>query len=488
MRSRLPWSCALTAMLAAMLAACVGSPRPRTDTRVAPVQYSAGGAPPAEATADGATQRFAVGARPVPEWWRAYRSDELDALVAEGLANSASLAAAQSTLQAAHEQLRAQIGQNLFPSIDVGFAPSRQRALALPFLPQQTYLYDVFALEGQASYRFDFFGASLNADRALAHQVEQQSYQFDATRRALAANIVIATINVAVLGENLAANETLVALAEAYARQMASRERLGGVSHDDALAAKANAAGLAAGLPDLRAQLLAARHAQSVLLGRTPERAPAPLALESLQLPEEIPVSVPTDLLHQRPDILAAEAAMRAAANEAGAAAALLYPSLTLSAAYGRGGFDWSTFTSPAGAIWSVGATLTQPLFHGGALRAQKRQYAALYEAAQSSYRQTVLAAFQNVADTLASLEEDANALDQARRAADAALESDSDIQARYRLGALPWSATLSSGQQYQSARAALVRARGARLADTAGLLESMGEIPAVRKHGLLID
>jgi NodT family efflux transporter outer membrane factor (OMF) lipoprotein len=443
---------------------------------------------PAESTADDSTQRLNVGATPVPDWWRLYQCDALDALVEEGLAHSPSLATAQATLKATHEQLRSQIGQNLFPNIDVAFAPSRQRALGLPVLPQPTFLYNVFALEAQASYRFDFFGASINADRALAHQVEQQSFQFDATRRALATNIVIATINAAVLQETVAAYEVLVALAEENAQQLAAREKLGSVSHDEALAAEVSAANIAATLPGLRAQLLAVRHAQAVLLGRSPDQAPLPLPLESLHVPEDVPVSVPSDLLHQRPDILAAEAGMRAAANEAGAAAALLYPSITLSAAYGRGGFDWSTFTSPAGAIWSVGATVTQPLFHGGALRAQKRQYAQLYEASQSAYRQTILAAFENVADTLASLEADAESLDQSRRAADAALQTQRDTQARYRLGALPWVAALSAGQQYESARASLARARGARLADTGSLFQSMGEVPVARKHGLFPD
>lgn len=488
-RRRLTVSTRIATILAltVSVAACIRAPRTGTDAGIPAQRYSAGGPVPAEVTADGAAQHLLLGAAPTQEWWHGYRSDQLNALVAEGLANSASLATAQATLKAAHEQLRAQIGQNLFPSIDLGFAPSRQRALALPFLPQQTYLYNVFALEGQASYRFDFFGASLNADRALARQVEQQSYQFEATRRALAANIVIATINIAVLDESLSANDSLVSLAAASARQVASRQRLGGLSHDEVLAAESNAATLAAALPGLRAQLLAARHAQAVLLGRAPDQAPLPLPLDSLHLPDDVPVSVPTDLLHQRPDILAAESAMHAAGSAAGAAAALLYPSLTLSAAYGRGGFDWSTFTSPAGAIWSAGATLTQPLFHGGALRAQKRQYAALYDAAQFAYRQTVLAAFESVADTLASLEEDASALNQARSAAEAALEGDRDMRARYELGAMPWSATLSSGQQYQAARAALARARGARLADTAALLDSMGIIPAPGTQNLLL-
>jgi NodT family efflux transporter outer membrane factor (OMF) lipoprotein len=460
----------------ACLTACSFVPRANAPQKALPSQYSAAGTAPAQTTAEDVTQRFTLGAQPTADWWRAYQSEGLNALVEEGLAHSPSLAAAQATLKATHEALREQIGDNLYPSIDLGFAPSRQRALSIPTLPQETFLYNVFALEAQASYKFDFFGAYIYADRAVAQQVEQQSYQFEATRRALAANIAIATINAAALSEYVDATGTLIALAEQYAQQLAARERLGGVSHDEALGAEVSAATLAATLPGLRAQLLAVRHAQAVLLGRSPDQAPTPLALESLHLPDEVPISVPAELLHHRPDILAAEAGVRSAASQAGAAAALLYPSLTLSAGYGRGGFDWATFTSPAGAIWSVGATLGQPLFHGGALRARKRQYADLYDAAQSAYRQTVLAAFENVADTLASLEEDANTLSQSSRAADAAQRAEADTQARYRLGAVPWSATLSAGEQYQNARVALMRARAARLADTATLLQAMGQ------------
>jgi NodT family efflux transporter outer membrane factor (OMF) lipoprotein len=197
-----------------------------------------------------------------------------------------------------------------------------------------------------------------------------------------------------------------------------------------------------------------------------------------------VPVAVPSDLLHQRPDILAAEAAVRATADEAGAAAASMFPSLTLSAAYGRGGFDWSTFTSPAGAIWSVGATLTQPLFHGGALRARKHQYEATHDAAVAQYRQTVLTAFQNVADTLVSLDEDANTLVQAQRAATAADSMQRDTESRYRLGASQYYATLTARQQYQNASVQFIRARAARLADTAALFESMGDPPAAQQNG----
>jgi NodT family efflux transporter outer membrane factor (OMF) lipoprotein len=453
---------------------------PRTPSRV---HYAVDASPTQLPTADGVAQQLGIGMRPVPQWWTLYQSDALNALVEEGLQKSASLAAAQSTLKAAREGLRSQIGQSMLPSVDVGFSPTRERTLGLPILPQETFLENIFAAQVQASYTFDFFGAAVLADRALAGQVRQQAYQLESTRRALAANIVMAAINAAALQEQVAATEQLVALGERRARQTAARYRLGSASKDEMLAAEQDAANAAATLPALRAQLLAVRHAEAVLLGRAPDQAPMPLSLDALHLPERVPVSVPSDLLHQRPDILAAEAAVRATADEAGAAAASMYPSLTLSASYGRGGFDWSTFTSPAGAIWSVGASLTQPLFHGGALVARKHQYEATHEAAVAQYRQTVLTAFQNVADTLVSLEEDANTLVQAQRAATAAHSVQSDTESRYRLGATPFYATLTAGQQYQNADVQLVRARAARLADTAALFESMGNPPVERRN-----
>jgi len=159
----------------------------------------------------------------------------------------------------------------------------------------------------------------------------------------------------------------------------------------------------------------------------------------------------------------------------AGAATASMFPSLTLNASYGHGGFDWSTFTSPQGVIWSVAGSVTQPLFHGGALFARRRQYLANYEAAVGQYKQTVLSAFRNVADTLVSLDEDANTLTQTQRAESAAHETSSDTEARYKLGATPYYATLTAGQQYQNARVQVARARASRLADTAALFDSMG-------------
>jgi NodT family efflux transporter outer membrane factor (OMF) lipoprotein len=443
-----------------------------------PAHYSVEGQPAQTAQADGVAQQVVIGARPVPSWWTSYGSDDLNALVEEGLKNSPSLAAARSTLQAAREQLRSQIGDNLFPKIDLEFSPTRQRALGIPILPQQTFIENIFVAQANASYTFDFFGAAFLADRALEGQVQQQAFQLEATRRALATNIVVATINAASMQEQLAATEKLVALGEQRAQQTAARYKLGSASRDEMLASEQDAANAAATLPALRAQAMAVRHAQAVLLGRTPDDAPAPLQLQALKLPESVPVSVPSDLLHQRPDILAAEAAVRAAADAAGAATASMFPSLSLNASYGHGAFDWSTFTSPQGAIWSVGGSLTQPLFHGGALFARKRQYQASYDVAVGQYKQTVLSAFRTVADTLVSLDGDADTLFQTQRAEAAARDAQGDTDSRYRLGATSFFVTLTAGQQYQNAHIQYVRARASRLADTAALFDSMGNPP----------
>ena len=464
------------------LAACGAFGPPRDPPAMpAPAHYSVGEQPAQLAAAGGVAQKLTPGARPIPEWWKQYRSDALDSLVEEGLRNSPSLTAAKSTLQAAREGLRAQIGSSLYPSVDLAFQPSRQRALGLPILPQETFVENIFTAQVQASYTFDFFGAALLADRALGHQVDQQAFQLEATRRALATNIVVSVINAASLQEQVAATEQLVALGEERARQMAGRYAQGSASRDDMLAAEQDAANAAATLPALRAQALAVRHALAVLLGRTPDQAPSPPSLDSLHLPEAVPVSLPSELLHQRPDILAAEAAVAATADQAGAATAAMFPSFTLSASYGRGGFDWSTFTSPAGLIWGVAGSLTQPLFHGGALVARRRQFEATHDAAVAQYKQAVLGAFQNVADTMVSLNEDAETLVQVERAATAASNMQRNTEARYKLGATPYFATLTAGQQYQSAKVQVSRARASRLADTAALFDSMGDPPTGR-------
>ena len=475
-RQRLPTR-VFSVAAASMLSACAAFGPPRTPPRVAsPAHYSI--APPSPQLPDdhGPPQQLELGAAPVPEWWHAFASPSVDALVSEALDKNQSLAAAKANLRAAHEQVREQVGNNLYPHVDAGFAPSRQRALGIPGYGPQTFLYNVFAAEVQGSWTLDFLGASTLADRSLLGQVRAQAYELEAARRTVAFNVVLAAINAASLQAQIDALGKYAEAAEHRARQLHERFELGSASRVEMLTAEDEAAEAQRVLPPLHRQLLAVQHAEAVLLGRTPDAAPPPLSLEELHLPERLPVSVPSELLHQRPDILAAEASVRASADAAGAATAAKYPSLTLSATYGRGGFDWSTFASPAGAIWSAGASLTQPIFHGGALRARERKYQAAYDGAVAQYRQTVLTAFQSVADTLVSLEDDARELEQTRRSAAALKGVQDELEGRYTSGAATLYAVLGARSQYQNAYVAYLAARAARLTDSAALLDAMGD------------
>ena len=472
----------VAAAAALLFAGCALAPDGHAPQVSDPAHYGAAPQPAQTVAAGGTAQRFDVGAEPVPQWWRLYGSDALDALVDEGLDHNATLAATTKSLAGAREQLMAQVGSSLLPSVDAGGQATRQRNLGVPDAGPQTVVYNVFSAQLQLKYTFDLFGTVRYANRGLAAEVAEQAFQLSAARRALAANIVAGAINVALLDAQIATTERLVALATQSAAEDERRVALGAASHTQALASRQSAATLAASLPALRQQRSAATHALAVLLGRTPDAAPPALELASLKLPESVPVVVPSTLLQTRPDILAADAAVQVSAARVGVATAQLLPSLSLSASMGRGGFDWPTMFSGAGAIWSLAGSLTQPLFHGGALLKQRRAAIDNYEAALEQYKATVLSAFQDVADTLAALEHDAQVLEASETAQQAGQQAFEETAARQRLGALPPSAVRASEQQALNARLDATRAMAQRLTDTAMLFQAMGTPP--QRHG----
>lgn len=463
-------------VLGVALSACTFGPKGNAPEVASPAHYSAEAQPAQTVSAEGVSQAFVTTAKPVPAWWKAYRSDALNTYVDEGLRNSLSLAAADKTLAGAREQYRAQVGSSMLPSIDAAGQADRQRALTLPALGPPTALYDIFAGQFQLQYTFDFFGASRLADRALAAQVDSQSWQLDAARRALAANIVTGAIGAASLHAQIDTTERLIALSDQDARETQRRFELGSASRVDVGNARLNAASLASSLPGLRQQWLATRHALAVLMGRTPDQAPDDIDLATLAVPANVPLLVPSDLLASRPDIKAADALLKAAAAQVGVATAQLFPSLTLSASMGKAGFDWPSALSGAGAVWHVGASLTQPIFHGGALMAQRRAAQDSYDASVFQYKETVLSAFRNVADSLVALEQDNEALAQADAASVASKNVFEDSAARVRMGAIPESAGRAGERQYQNARLTSIRYESARLSDTALLFQAMGQ------------
>lgn len=465
--------------MALALTACSFGPSGEPPAMPSPVHYGAQAQPSRTVAANGVAQQFDIGSTAVPQWWRLYRSDTLDALVEEGLRNSPTLAATQRTLSAAQEELRGQVGSSTLPSIDGAAQVERARSPVVPGVGPTAVRYNFFAGQIQAHYTFDLFGATRYANAAAAARVDVQGYELEAARRALAANIVGTAINVAALDRQIALTERLVAVANETANEDQQRYTLGSLSHVQALNSKDDAESIAASLPALRQQRATAVHALAVLMGRTPDNAPTVPDLDSLSLPDHVPVAVPSDLLRSRPDIQAADAAVKAAAADVGAATAQLFPSLSLTAAMGRGGFSWPAMLSGAGGLWAIGAGLSQPIFHGGALFAQRRASIDTYDAAVLHYKSTVLSAFQDVADSLAALDNDAQSLASSERAAQAARAAFDETASRARLGSLPSTAQHASEQRFLTAQLGAVRAGSQRMTDTVALFQAMGELPS---------
>jgi NodT family efflux transporter outer membrane factor (OMF) lipoprotein len=450
-------------------------PPPQLPTDPLPAHYRAQ-AEPTHLPDSAAGQQTLISAHTqTADWWHRYQSAALDALVAEGMAHNQSVAQAQHQLLAAQHALRASQGASDYPQVNASLTPVRQRALNLPIFPEPTSITNIYTAQVSASYTFDFFGQAFQTNRALASQVDQQAWQRQAMRQSVASNIVYGVINAAALQAQRDAMQRQAGLSRQQAEAMLSRQRLGSASQDQVLQLQQQAEADRARVSSLDSQLSSTRHALAILLGRTPEQAPEVIGLTQLHLPAEIPLVVPSQLLQQRPDILAASAAARAAADQAGAARAAMFPSLSLSASLGRSGYNWSDLSSPANLIWGVGASLTQPIFNGGALAARHDQSLELYQVALAQYRQTVLSAFGNVADTLAALEDDAQILQALQQQNQQGQQLWRNSQARYQLGAISRDSSRSAEQASLALEQQYSQALAKRLSDSAALFNAMG-------------
>ncbi len=470
---------ALAACACAAVAGCAFGPGRQPPDLMQPDHYGAMPAAAQTASAQGRSQHFVAAHQPVAQWWRAYGSTQLDALVDEALAGNLDLEAARYRLEAARAQWMAQSGSSRLPSVDLGAQAQRQRELGLPLkgLPP-TSLYNTFVGQAQVQYTFDLFGANRYQNQALADRVDQQAQELQAARNAVAANVVSGAISLAGLQAQIGILEDLIALSRQDESDTVRQYELGAASRSSVLDARRGTAAISAQLPELRARALAARHALAVLLGRRPDQAPPPLPFDALVLPGQLPVLVPSALLASRPDIRAADAALKAAASDVGAATANMFPRITLSASMGRGGFDWSTATSGAGAIWGLASSITAPVFHGGALRAQRKAAQQTYDAAVASYKHTVLSAFQDVADALASLEQVGQSLAQADQAQASAQALYDNTRQQVSLGALPPVAARAMSRQAAQAELDALRYATDRMLDTARLFHAMGSAP----------
>lgn len=466
-------------MAALGLAGCAVGPDFKSPTPPTDSSYTATPLPEQTASAGGvggAAQHFVVGADIPDQWWTLFHSQPLDNLVREALKNSPSLGAAQAALKQARETLSAERGGLLLPSISADGQGVRERAsgvtLGLPYNPELTVVNATL----DASYNLDVFGGARRQIEGYASQVDYARYQLEATYLTLTSSVVATAVREASLRGQLKATEEI---ADAEEKQLAVVQRqyaVGAIPRSAVLSQQTQLAATRATLPSLQKSLIQTRDQLALLIGRTPANADLPVfTLEALNLPTDVPVSLPANLVRQRPDIQASEAQLHAASAQVGVATAALFPQFTLTAQYGREALGDKDLFIPGNTIWSLAGGITQPLFRGGQLTAERRAAIAAYDAASFQYRSVVLQAFQNVADTLQALESDAATV-AADTDADALARQTLDLtQAQYRLGAVSYLALLDAQRQYYQAHVNLVQAQAARYTDTATLFQALG-------------
>ena len=472
----------LIAALAGLpIAGCAVGPDFKKPAAPAVSGYTAQPLPATTTSADvagGQAQRFSSGADISGDWWTMLHSKPLDDLIAEAIANSPTLKAAQAALTAAKENTLAQRGA-YFPKLTGSFSATRkqdpQGALA-PVPSTNASLYNLFTPQLSISYVPDVFGLNQRTVESLAAQEQGARYQMIAAHITLSTNVAAAAIQVGSLETQVEATRQLIAINTDMLKIVQEQFSRGYASKLDLAAQQSQLAQTTATLPPLLKQLAQQRDLLAVLAGRFPSQAPSDkFTLASLQLPQELPLSLPSVLVAQRPDVLQAEENMHAASAQIGVAVANRLPNITLTANAGSTALAIGELFGPGTGFWNIGAALAAPIFDGGTLLHQERAARAAYVQAAEQYRSTVLTAFQNVADTLTALEQDAEGLKAAANAADAAKVTLDLSQRQYKDGYASYLSLLSAEQAYQQARISLVQAQANRYADTAALFQALG-------------
>jgi NodT family efflux transporter outer membrane factor (OMF) lipoprotein len=465
---------------AALMAGCAAGPDHISPAAPAVQRYTAD--PLAAETAaapvgGGAAQRLVQGQDVPARWWTAFGSDALNQLVDAALTANPDLQAAEAALRAARENAAAQRG-SYFPDANLHLTPTRQRVADPLSSPTASgaNLYTLHTAQLNIGYVPDVFGGVRRQVEAAGAQAEVARFQREAARLTLTSNLVAAAIGEAALRAQLDAMRELVEMARRQLDAVGKQQRAGQLGAADVAAQEAALAQMEAGLPPLEKQLAQQRNLLAVLAGRLPSEGTGQrLAFDSLTLTEALPLSLPARLVQQRPDIRAAEAQLHAASAQIGVAQAARLPNISLTASLGSSALDAGTLLKSGTGFWGIGADLVQPLFNGGALVHRQRAAEAAYDQAAAQYRSVVLAAFQNVADTLHAIEADARTLQATAAAEQAARKSLAIVQRQQQLGAVAYPAVLQAQQAYQQAAITLIQARAARYADTVALFQALG-------------
>ena len=468
----------VTAALAVLLAAwalsgCATSPRYRRPADPTQTRYlDPANLPPVQTAAS--VPHVSMGKGPAERWWTLLGSADIDRLVMLALQNNRSLAGAKAHLAAAREHLRAARGA-WYPQLDAGAGAQRTRfgATVLGPLAKDFPPFSAYAAGVEVSYDFDFFGSTKSRVDEAAASAQYESAQLGAAALSVSGNVVIEALQVAALRAQIRVAQQIVADDELMLGLIRAAREAGAVSQIDVLSAQSQADHDRTLLPPLQQQLSVAQDVLAVLLGAAPSvGTPHEVELATLRPADDLPVALPSELVRLRPDIDAAEAQLHAAGAAVGIATANLYPNFTLTARLGGEGL---LDGGPSETAWNLVGGLTAPIFHGGALRAERRAAQDEYQAAFAAYQQTVLNAFGQVAAALQALVNDAELLSAQQRALDSAGASLTLTRQAYKAGNAGYVQVLDAERLHSQAELGRVQADGQRYIDMAKLLLATG-------------
>jgi NodT family efflux transporter outer membrane factor (OMF) lipoprotein len=458
------------------LGACAVGPKFTRPAAPSEARYTADTLRGEDASTNDTVQHIALGREIEGNWWTLFRSDAIDQLVTQAVAHNRSLAASTATLRQAQELALAQAGSR-YPQVDLTAGVGRQQ-YGNEFLGGlgKPSPFTYFAVGPTVSYALDYSGGvarSVEQQYALA---EVERHQLDAAYLTVTGQAVMQTLAIASARAQIVTVENILAQDRDNLRLVQTAFDNGSVAREDVVSAQSQIANDMTLLPSLRQDLAKARHALSVVLGRVPaSKLPPDVDLAQITLPLEVPVSLPSELAHRRPDILAAEARLRAATSAVGVAQSNLYPKIQLSATVGQQSLKADQLFDRARNAWSLIAGLTAPIFDGGTLRAEKRAAVDAMHASAANYEETVLEAFAQVADLLEALDHDAEQFDAQAQAQQAAQNSLDLARASYREGNAGVLLVLDAERSYQHARLGYVRAVAQRYLDTVQLFLALG-------------
>jgi NodT family efflux transporter outer membrane factor (OMF) lipoprotein len=438
--------------------------------------YNSGSDPDHTAVAHGTAQKFQPAVDVSADWWRMFKSTKLETLVSDSLGSNENLQAAQARLRASQDNLRAGYGI-FYPNIEGDASFARQRFSPLRFGQNAAPgIFNLFTLSASVTYALDLFGGEHRTVEGLAAQTDLQQATVRATAVTLTSNVVNTAIAKAAYAAEIETTRQLVEIETEQVRIAMIQADAGTGPYSAVLSLESQLHSLQSTLPQLEQKLVQADHLLHVLTGKTPaDAAVTDISFDEISLPQNLPVSLPSMLVRQRPDILAAEASLHVATANIGVATAALFPTVTVTAGYGANNTSVNNLFDAKGQFWSFGAGIAQPLFDGGTLWFKRKAAKDLFDASLSDYRQTVLNALEQVADTLRALEHDATILsedDQALSAAEQALHL---VQTNYQAGLANYTQVLITDGQYHQARIADMEALAVRYQDTVALYAALG-------------